>query len=276
MTPPFLTASLSMASAQVVPGPPQVPTPDDLEDAGNGVADGRRGSQRQVDNALLDTQAMGGLAAHELAGAGDLKGGLLNLLGDLHHRCGIGQHLQGCGHNAGARDAYVDDGVGLATAVDGARHKRGVLDHVGKADKLGSADGVLVGRELSGVDDGLRSHEYGSRDVDAGTETGDVDAGADAARGGERLRDGLDDAAVGVADALLDECGEAAQVIDAERLGRAVEGMRDGGKVLSLQHAAICATGVTETRLLTMGIPYSRSRFSAGSTRCSAVCVTWS
>ncbi len=26
MTPPFLTASLSMASAQVVPGPPQVPT----------------------------------------------------------------------------------------------------------------------------------------------------------------------------------------------------------------------------------------------------------
>ena len=27
MTPPFLTASLSMASAQVVPGPPQVPTP---------------------------------------------------------------------------------------------------------------------------------------------------------------------------------------------------------------------------------------------------------
>ena len=39
----------------------------------------------------------------------------------------------------------------------------------------------------------------------------------------------------------------------------------------SLQHAAICATGVTETRLLTMGIPYSRSRFSAVSTRCSAV-----
>ena len=49
-----------------------------------------------------------------------------------------------------------------------------------------------------------------------------VDAGADAARGGERLGDGLDDTAVGVADALLDECGEAAQVIDAERLCRAV------------------------------------------------------
>lgn len=129
---------------------------------------------------------MGGLAAHELAGTGDFKGSLLNLLGDFHHRCGIGQLLQGCGHNAGARDAHVDDGVGLATAVDGTRHKRGVLDHVGKADKLGSADGILVGREFSGIDDGLRSHEYGVH-VDAGTQAGDVDAGADAARGGERL-----------------------------------------------------------------------------------------
>ena len=161
---------------------------DDLEDARDGVADGRRGSQRQVDNAFLDTQTMGGLAAHELAGAGDLKGGLLNLLGDLHHRCGIGQRLQGCGHNAGARDAYVDDGVGLATAVDGARHKRGVLDHVGKADKLGGANGILVGRELGGVDDGLGGHEHGIH-VDTGAQASDVDAGADAAGGSERLGD---------------------------------------------------------------------------------------
>lgn len=191
------------------------------------------GSQRQVDNALLDTQAMGGLAAHELAGTGNLKGGLLNLLGDFHHRCGIGQRLQGCGHNAGARNAYVDDGVGLATAVDGARHKRGVLDHVGKADKLGSADGILVGREFSGIDDGLGGHKHGVH-IDAGAQAGDVDAGADAARGGEGLRNGLDNAAIGVADALLDERGEAAWVVDTEGLGRAVEGVRDGGEVLIL------------------------------------------
>lgn len=175
----------------------------------------------------------GGLAAHELAGAGDLKGGLLNLLGDFHHRCGIGQRLQGCGHNAGARDANVDDGVGLATAVDSARHKRGVLDHIGEADELGGANGILVGRELGSVDDGLGGHEHGVH-VDAGAQAGDVDAGADAARGGERLRNGLDNAAVGIADALLDERGEAAQVVDAEGLGRTVEGMRDGGEVLIL------------------------------------------
>ena len=174
---------------------------DDLEDARDGVADGGRGSQRQVDNALFDTQATGGLAAHELAGTGDLKGGLLNLFGDFHHRCGIGQRLQGCSHNAGTRDAYVDDGVGLATSVDGTRHKRGVLDHVGKADKLGGANGILVCRKLGGIDDGLSRHEHGIH-VDAGAQASDVDAGADAAGGGERLGDGLDDTAVGVADAF--------------------------------------------------------------------------
>ena len=117
--------------------------------------------------------------------------------------------------------------------MDGARHKRGVLDHVGKADKLGGANGILVGRKLGGIDDGLGGHEHGVH-VDAGTQAGDVDAGADAAGGSERLGDGLDDTAVGVADALLDERGEAAQVGDAERLSRAVEGMRDGGEVLIL------------------------------------------
>ena len=63
---------------------------------------------------------------------------------------------------------------------------------------------------LAGIDDGLGGHEHGVH-VDAGTQAGDVDAGADAAGGSERLGDGLDDAAVGVADALLNERGEAAR-----------------------------------------------------------------
>ena len=49
-----------------------------------------------------------------------------------------------------------------------------------------------------------------------------------------------------------------------------------GTRSSSGQAEAICATGVTETRLFTMGIPYSRSRLSAVSTRRSAVLVTWS
>ena len=54
-----------------------------------------------------------------------------------------------------------------------------------KADKLGRANGILVGRELGGVDDGLGGHKHGVH-VDTGAQAGDVDAGADAAGGRER------------------------------------------------------------------------------------------
>ena len=46
-----------------------------------------------------------------------------------------------------------------------------------------------------------------------------------------------------------------------------------GERSSSAQHAATCATGVTETRLLAMGMPYSAARSSATETRCSAWCV---
>ena len=46
-----------------------------------------------------------------------------------------------------------------------------------------------------------------------------------------------------------------------------------GERSSSAHPAATCAIGVTETRLLAMGMPYSASRSSAVSTRCSAVRV---
>ena len=62
MVPPFLTASLSMASAAVVPGAPTALEPHALEDLGDGVADGRRGRQREVDDAHLGAEHLRGLA----------------------------------------------------------------------------------------------------------------------------------------------------------------------------------------------------------------------
>ena len=46
-----------------------------------------------------------------------------------------------------------------------------------------------------------------------------------------------------------------------------------GERSVAGQAAAICAIGVTETRLFAMGMPYSLSRSSAVETRRSAVCV---
>ena len=109
---------------------------NDLENAGNGVAYGGGGGKGKVHDALFHAQAAGSFAAHELSGARDLKGGLLDLLGNFHHRGGVGKLLQGGGHDAGAGDADVDNGICLAATVHGTCHKGRVLDHVGKADEL--------------------------------------------------------------------------------------------------------------------------------------------
>ena len=61
MVPPFLTASLSRASAAVVPGAPTALEAHALEDLGDGVAHGRRGRQRQVDDAELGAEHLRGL-----------------------------------------------------------------------------------------------------------------------------------------------------------------------------------------------------------------------
>ena len=53
-------------------------------------------------------------------------------------------------HDARARDADVDDRVGLAGPVDRAGHERVVLDHVGEDHELRAADAVAVGGGLGG------------------------------------------------------------------------------------------------------------------------------
>ena len=115
--------------------------------------------------------------------------------------------------------------------MDGARHERRVLDHVGEDDELGSAHGVGVGGEAGGILDGVRDREDGVH-VDAGAQARDVDARADAARLGERAGNARYEAAVAVADALVDERREAAEIVDAEGLGGAVERMGERRQVL--------------------------------------------
>ena len=130
----------------------------------------------------------------------------------------------------GARDAYVDDGVGLAGAMDGARHKRGVLDYVGKADKLGSANALAVLRKARGFLDDLGAQQHGVH-VDAGAQARYVDGRANAAGLVQCLGDAVHQATVGIANALVNQCGVAAQVIDAQGLGRAVKGVGQGHQV---------------------------------------------
>ncbi len=109
-------------------------------------------------------------------------------------------------------------------------HEGVVLDHVGEDDQLGAADGVPVGRRLSGVEHRLRHGEHRVH-VDACPGGGDVHRGTHPLGGRERPRDRGDESRVGVADALLDQGGEAPDEVDPDGGRGPVEGQRQRREV---------------------------------------------
>ncbi|MPN16126.1 hypothetical protein SDC9_163464 [bioreactor metagenome] len=82
------------------------------------------------------------------------------------------------GHDAGARDADVDDTLGLALTVKGAGHKGVVLYGVGKYDKLCAAKTVGVGRCRRSLFDDF-THAAHRVHVDAGPRRRHIDGGTD-------------------------------------------------------------------------------------------------
>ena len=115
--------------------------------------------------------------------------------------------------------------------MDRAGHEGGVLHHVGKNDQLSGTVALNVGGAASGFEHGF-GHEQDGVHVDARARRSDVYRGTDARRGGQRLGDGCDESAVGVAKALVDQRREATQKVDAQRLGRAVKCVGQRGQVL--------------------------------------------
>jgi hypothetical protein len=82
---------------------------------GDRVADGRGGSERQVDDTEGGIEAVSGLLGNQLTYAGDLKGGLFDDVGQLG-QVAVARALDGGGNDAGAGDANVDDRVGFTDA----------------------------------------------------------------------------------------------------------------------------------------------------------------
>ena len=67
MTPPFFTASLSIASAAVVPGPPQTSSPMDSRMQATLSPTAGVGRKRQIDDAVGHAEALGCLIARPTA-----------------------------------------------------------------------------------------------------------------------------------------------------------------------------------------------------------------
>ena len=151
MTPPFFTASLSMASAAVVPGPPHWPTPMASRISATESPSAGVGASDKSKMPCCTPEAARGLPGHELAGAGDLEGGGLDGLGhggDIGLLGQVGEHRA---YHAGARHAHVHYFVGLAGAVEGAGHEGVVLHGVAEHDELAGADALPIGGELGGA-----------------------------------------------------------------------------------------------------------------------------
>ena len=147
IAPPFLTASLSSASAAVVPGAPTAPGPC-LEDLGDGVAHGRRGRQREVDDAHLGAEQLRGLAGDSSPTRVILNVvRLMSSASSMNEASGLAATTSRT--TPGPGDADVDAALGLAAAVHRAGHERVVLGHVAEDDELGAADAVVVGGALA-------------------------------------------------------------------------------------------------------------------------------
>ena len=140
MTPPFLTASLSIARVAVVPWAPHCSRPissriwaTESPTAGVGARD-RSTMPKGTPRRRLASRA------HQLTHTGDLEGGFLDDVGDFGQWAGSCRHLgKGGTHNTGAGYAHVDDTVGLTHAVEGASHEGVVLRSVAEHHQLGTS-----------------------------------------------------------------------------------------------------------------------------------------
>ena len=206
-----------------------------LQNARHAVAHGGCRGEGQVDHAERHAQPPGRFPRHQLAHTRDAEGRFLDALGHLVKGPAL-DALQRVVHHA--RPGYADahDRVGLAHAVERTRHERVVLDRVAEHDELRAAKSIAFLCQLGRLFDRL-PHKAHSVHVDARLCRGDVDAGADQLRLGQRLRDGGDQPPVAGGHALLHERGKAADEIHAAGLCGAVHRLGKRNKILRLARA---------------------------------------
>ena len=195
------------------------------------VAHSRGRGERQVDDAERNAEAAGCFLGHKLADARDLERGALDGLAQELEVLALGR-IECAGDHAGAGDTDVDDRVALGDAVEASGHKRVVVRHVAEGHELDAAVGVVVGGTLGNVLDDM-AEQFDRVHVDAGLGGADVHGRADDVGLGESLRQGADEQLLGRGHGLGNECGVAADQVDADFLGRLVKRVGDLDEILA-------------------------------------------
>ena len=203
-----------------------------LENPRHAVADGRRRSQGQIDDAKLGIKPPGRLCRNHLTHSRDLECGSLDRLGDHIEFFSLAE-LQRMVDNARAGYADAYHTLGLADPVERTRHKGVILNGVAEHDELRAAKAILLAREMRRFLDDFTHPRHGVH-IDTGLRRADVDARTHDIRLRQRLRNCAQQLFIARCKALLHERGEAADEVHAAGLRRLVHRQRKGHIVLRL------------------------------------------
>ena len=204
---------------------------DLLKHFADGVAYGRGRRERKVDDAEWNAKATGCLLCHQLADARDLERGALDGFAQELEILALGR-IQCAGDDTRTGNADINHRVAFGHAMEAACHERVVVRHVAEGHELDAAVGVVVGGALGNVLDDV-AEQFDRVHVDAGLGGTDVHGRADDVGLGKGLRQGADEQLLGRGHGLGDECGVAADQVDADFLGCLVKRVGDLDEVLA-------------------------------------------
>ena len=151
MTPPFFTASLSIASAAVVPYAPTVSSPMASSTSAILSPTAGVGARGQIDNAERHPERFARDLAHKLPHARDLKRCPLDDLGNTGQIKAFGIVKQSASHSSRPGYAEVNDYIRLARTVERTCHKGVVLRRVAKYNQLRRANAIAVNCPPGGI-----------------------------------------------------------------------------------------------------------------------------
>ena len=211
---------------------------DLLQHFADGVAHGGGRGEREVDDAEWHSESAGGLLGHQLADARDLERGALDGFAQEFEVFALGL-VERAGDHAGAGNADVDDRVTFGHAVEAACHERVVVRGVAERHELHATVGIIVCGGVRDVLDDV-AEQFDGVHVDAGFGGAHVHGGANDVGFGQGLRQGADEHFLSRGHGLGHERGVAANQVDADLLGRAVERVRDLDEILGAL-AGACA-----------------------------------
>ena len=202
----------------------------------HGVAHCRSGSEREVHDPEGRPQPFGGFPGDQLTHAGDLERGLFDQFRQLG-KIAVPRTTDGRCHHARTGYTHIDHRFRFPDPVERARHEGVVFRGIGKNDQLRTADGALISCQVCRFFDDV-THLTDGIHVDPCLGGGNVHAGADPFRGGQRFGDRIDQHPAAVGESFLDQCTVTADKIDAQFVGGAVKGLCQQHCTIPVQSAA--------------------------------------